>query len=451
MKRFISLALVFVLLASSFAFAADAEPVKAEGAKTFQEVYLDGEKVDLGAYLINQRNYVKLRDVAALLTATDAKFNVGFENKKVVITTGETYEKLDTDLVEFPEGKVEALMGEQAFVFNGEEKMVKTAVINQNNYLQLRELGELIGFGVHYNKETRNIELSSKLEEKAEEAKDEMKDEKAEEKKEEKKEEAKTEEAKEVVDQEEQALLDEEAGWEYGADIEKIFGFIDDYHKGMNNADYKLASDALFTLLNNRLDDKVIQNDINQLESFASKIGADIFKKDFKARGMAINFGNRYELSREYDYGNNSLVRIEYNIRGTNAEVRNTAIKRLTDKSFESLNEKDSAHFKLIDDLYEPYINNDVKKFESIISKAMTLEEGRTAELLASGQKRYKEVKIDPKNVVKKVRYIEQSVDGVKYTIVYRYANKTYTTMSIMDYKDGYNFIANIHEVVKNK
>ena len=186
MKRFISLALVFVLLASSFAFAADAEPVKAEGAKTFQEVYLDGGKVDLGAYLINQRNYVKLRDVAALLTATDAKFNVGYEDHKVVITTGEGYEKLDTDLVELPEGKVEAEMGEQAFVFNGEEKMVKTALINQNNYLQLRELGELIGFGVHYNKETKAIELSSKVEEKAEEAKDEMKDEKAEEKKEEK-------------------------------------------------------------------------------------------------------------------------------------------------------------------------------------------------------------------------------------------------------------------------
>ena len=196
MKRFISLALVFVLLASSFAFAAEAEPVKAEGEKTFQEVYLDGGKVDLGAYLINQRNYVKLRDVAALLTATDAKFNVGFENKKVVITTGETYEKLDTDLVELLEGKVEALMGEQAFVFNGEEKMVKTALINQNNYLQLRELGELIGFGVHYNEETKAIELSSKVEEKAEEAKEnteEKKDEKAEEKKDEKAEEKKEE------------------------------------------------------------------------------------------------------------------------------------------------------------------------------------------------------------------------------------------------------------------
>ncbi|WP_296256306.1 stalk domain-containing protein [uncultured Ezakiella sp.] len=187
MKRFISLALVFVLLASSFAFAADAEPVKAEGEKTFQEVYLDGGKVDLGAYLINQRNYVKLRDVAAILTATDAKFNVDFnEDKKVVITTGEAYEKLDTDLVELPEGKVEALMGEQAFIFNGEEKMVKTALINQNNYLQLRELGELIGFGVHYNEETKAIELSSKVEEKAEEAKEEVKEENAEEKKEEK-------------------------------------------------------------------------------------------------------------------------------------------------------------------------------------------------------------------------------------------------------------------------
>lgn len=187
MKRFISLALVFVLLASSFAFAADAEPVKAEGEKTFQEVYLDGGKVDLGAYLINQRNYVKLRDVAAILTATDAKFNVDFnEDKKVVITTGEVYEKLDTDLVELAEGKVEAIMGEQAFLLNGEEKMVKTALINQNNYLQLRELGELIGFGVHYNEETKAIELSSKVEEKAEEAKEEVKEENAEEKKEEK-------------------------------------------------------------------------------------------------------------------------------------------------------------------------------------------------------------------------------------------------------------------------
>ena len=203
MKRLISLALVFVLLASSFAFAAEAsEPVKAEGAKTFQEVYLDGGKVDLGAYLINQRNYVKLRDVAALLTATDAKFNVGYEDHKVVITTGEGYEKLDTDLVELPEGKVEALMGEQAFVFNGEEKMVKTAVINQNNYLQLRELGELIGFGVEMNEETKAIELSSKVEEKAEQAKEnteEKKDEKAEEKTEEKKEE-KAEEKKEEVE-----------------------------------------------------------------------------------------------------------------------------------------------------------------------------------------------------------------------------------------------------------
>ena len=203
MKRFISLALVFVLLANSFAFAAEAEPVKAEGAKTFQEVYLDGGKVDLGAYLINQRNYVKLRDVAALLTATDAKFNVGYEDHKVVITTGEGYEKLDTDLVELPEGKVEAEMGEQAFVFNGEEKMVKTALINQNNYLQLRELGELIGFGVHYNEETKAIELSSKVDEKAEEAKEnteEKKDEKAEEKKDEKAEEKKDEKAEEKVE-----------------------------------------------------------------------------------------------------------------------------------------------------------------------------------------------------------------------------------------------------------
>lgn len=160
MKKIISLALALVIFATSFAFA---EPVKTEAEKTFQKVLLDGEQVELEAYLINQRNYVKLRDIAALLTATEAKFNVGFdkETKKVLITKGEAYEKQENDLTALPEGKQEAVIDERPFVFDGEEKMVETAVINQNNYLQLRQLGELVGFGVHYNKETKDIELSS--------------------------------------------------------------------------------------------------------------------------------------------------------------------------------------------------------------------------------------------------------------------------------------------------
>lgn len=167
MKKIISLALALVIFATSFAFA---EPVKTEAEKTFQKVLLDGEQVELEAYLINQRNYVKLRDIAALLTATEAKFNVGFdkETKKVLITKGEAYEKQENDLTALPEGKQEAVIDERPFVFDGEEKMVETAVINQNNYLQLRQLGELVGFGVHYNEETKDIELSSVI--KAEES-----------------------------------------------------------------------------------------------------------------------------------------------------------------------------------------------------------------------------------------------------------------------------------------
>ena len=167
------------------------EAVKAEAEVTFQEVYLDGVKIELGAYLINQRNYVKLRDVAAILAATDAKYNVDFdkEKKQVVIKTGEAYEKQEKDLTPLAKGKQVAVISEQNFMFNGEEKAVETALINQNNYLQLRQLGELVGFGVNYNKETKAIELTSKkaeaTEEKAEDKKAEAKEEKKEEAKEE--------------------------------------------------------------------------------------------------------------------------------------------------------------------------------------------------------------------------------------------------------------------------
>ena len=167
------------------------EAVKAEAEVTFQEVLLDGVKIELGAYLINQRNYVKLRDVAAILAATDAKYNVDFdkEKKQVVIKTGEAYEKQEKDLTPLAKGKQVAVISEQNFMFNGEEKAVETALINQNNYLQLRQLGELVGFGVNYNKETKAIELTSKkaeaTEEKAEDKKAEAKEEKKEEAKEE--------------------------------------------------------------------------------------------------------------------------------------------------------------------------------------------------------------------------------------------------------------------------
>lgn len=170
-----------------------------------QKVTLDGKEVKISGYNIKDENYFKLRDVAAVLKDTDAKFSVDYKEAdkdakgQVVLTPGKEYEVLDTDLKEV---KAESV----AMGTNDEVKVVdkdleaKAYKIDGNNYYRLRDIAKALNFGVDYDKETNTVVLTSKEEAKKEEVKEEVKKEteKAEEKVE--KAEEKVEEAKEKVE-----------------------------------------------------------------------------------------------------------------------------------------------------------------------------------------------------------------------------------------------------------
>ena len=174
-----------------------------------QKVTLDGKEVKISGYNIKDENYFKLRDVAAVLKDTDAKFAVDYKEAdkdakgQVVLTPGKEYEVLDTDLKEV---KAESV----AIGTNDEVKVVdkdleaKAYKIDGNNYYRLRDIAKTLNFGVDYDKETNTVVLTSKVEEAKEEVKKETeKVEKAEEKVEEAKEkvEDKKEEVKEKVEE----------------------------------------------------------------------------------------------------------------------------------------------------------------------------------------------------------------------------------------------------------
>lgn len=175
-----------------------------------QKVTLDGKEVKISGYNIKDENYFKLRDVAAVLKDTDAKFSVDYKEAdkdakgQVVLTPGKEYEVLDTDLKEV---KAESV----AMGTNDEVKVVdkdleaKAYKIDGNNYYRLRDIAKALNFGVDYDKETNTVVLTSKEESKKEEVKEEVKKEteKVEEKVEEAKEkvEDKKEEVKEKVEE----------------------------------------------------------------------------------------------------------------------------------------------------------------------------------------------------------------------------------------------------------
>lgn len=166
MKKILSLAMAFLMIFSIGIKADDVET--AEAVKTYQPFVLDGETVEIGGYLINQNNYFKLRDLAAILAETDAKFDVTYEDKQVKLVTNKAYEKLESDLQPMAHDKTTAKMVENKITIDGKEAVLKAALIDQNNYVMLRDLAKFINYEVGYDKETKEILVTTKFETKAE-------------------------------------------------------------------------------------------------------------------------------------------------------------------------------------------------------------------------------------------------------------------------------------------
>ncbi|NLG26251.1 MAG: hypothetical protein GX558_12905 [Clostridiales bacterium] len=136
-------------------------PVPAKVVVSNQALTVDGQAVDVQAYNIDGANYFKLRDLAALLTGSGSQFNVGYEAPNVIVTTGEAYEAIEGDLVKGEDKSASTVPSAQVLKVNGEQVDVLVYNIGGNNYFQLRNLGELLGFAVDYDEATRTISVES--------------------------------------------------------------------------------------------------------------------------------------------------------------------------------------------------------------------------------------------------------------------------------------------------
>lgn len=157
MKKIISIALSSLVLFTSVNVFANAKV-------SSQSVVLDGKDTGVKGYNINDNNYFKLRDIAALLDGKDAEFNVSYDNDRsaVMITSKSDYKKTDEDLVPLKDSKSEVKKSSHNVFVNGVRHSFKVYTIDGYNYFQLRELGRTIGFDVNFDEENNSVLLSSK-------------------------------------------------------------------------------------------------------------------------------------------------------------------------------------------------------------------------------------------------------------------------------------------------
>ena len=309
MKKKISLLLAILMLVTLIP-TAFAESKTVDAVKNTKKVTLDGEEVMVGAYDVEGYNYLKLRDVAAILNTKKCQFNVGFDKptKLITVELAKGYEKVEGDLAEIKDEKAKAIVSVKKILVNGEEKEIKTALINEYNYMQLRDLGSLVGLDVKYDKVNKVIMLKSdaeakeekteeKKDEKTEEKKDDKKDDKKEEKKEDKKDEVKTEAKIEgnvkVIktdnfDELETAKLDA---------IIKLHDMFASYTKD----DYVVVGNAILDVI-------PFSENMITLKNMAKLVGTDIYLEDRTViKRIEEIDGKKYYVA-EFKYANGSSI-----------------------------------------------------------------------------------------------------------------------------------------------
>ena len=146
--------------------APDAAPA-AEHLKvslTSQRLTVDGAEKNAEIYNINDKNYFKLRDIAAMLNGTGSQFSVEYdaEAQMISITTGAAYEPTGGELVVGEDKSDSCMVSGQKVMIDGETAELTAYNLGGNNFFGLRDLGEALGFDVDYDADTRTMIVTSR-------------------------------------------------------------------------------------------------------------------------------------------------------------------------------------------------------------------------------------------------------------------------------------------------
>ena len=134
---------------------------------TTQKVKLDGKDVVIYGYNIDGYNYFKLRDLAAVLKDTKAKFGVEYKDDVVTLTKGADYKVAESDQKEVKADSKGSVTNDKVLV--GDKELTATAYkVDDSNYYKLRDLGEALNFGVDFDKEANAVLLTSEKDTKEE-------------------------------------------------------------------------------------------------------------------------------------------------------------------------------------------------------------------------------------------------------------------------------------------
>ncbi len=282
MKKKISLLLAILMLVTLLP-TAFAESKTVEARKTSQKLTLDGKEVNVGFYNIQGSNYIKLRDMAAIMKDTDKKFSVAYdeESKSFIIERYRAYEKVKGDLEEIKDATAKAILSEKDVLISYseekdgvyEKRRANTALINGNNYLKLRDLADLAGFYIGYVEATKTIEITSEYQS--------------------------------------DDTYDGFIRKELSEDEEKTFAIIEKLYIALADDEKAAANEAIKELMASGMSEEDCENLQNQMKNGLKATGFSELKKDYKTEKVIENYDDGKAYMFAFNF-NDSYIDFNY-------------------------------------------------------------------------------------------------------------------------------------------
>lgn len=125
-------------------------------------VAVNGTPFAIGGYVIEDYTYYKLRDVAAALSSTQKQFQVSWDEatQSIHIISGES-DAESVSGIRKNTGTATATTSTAKLYFNNQVYTIEAYTINDYTYYKLRNLAELMDFGIEWNEALSGIEMNT--------------------------------------------------------------------------------------------------------------------------------------------------------------------------------------------------------------------------------------------------------------------------------------------------
>lgn len=122
---------------------------------------IDGKYSQVASYNIGGNNYFRLRDLATILAGTDAEFDVGYDDVERLITIkSETPLSGTPSLIQLDSNDI-AVPNDMTVMVDGLYVAPTAYNINGFTYFKLRDLGQILGFGVSWDEASQSMVITT--------------------------------------------------------------------------------------------------------------------------------------------------------------------------------------------------------------------------------------------------------------------------------------------------